>query len=123
MKNRWFVSFAALLVIAALGFAQGLLKLEARMAGNGNDKGKAKWVTKGAQGELQVEAENLVPNATYHIQIDTNVPWSADTDALGNFRLNQVYRGASRPIIGNGSSVTVTDGDGNTTLSGTFRGR
>ena len=115
--------------LAALGWAQvAAIRLEARLAGSGNDKGKAKWQTRDSsrgemQAQLEVEGENLMPNSTYTITVGSNLPWSADTDAFGDFSLRQVYRSAARPTIAPGSSVVVADDNGNTVLLGTLRAR
>lgn len=115
--------------LAALGWAQvTAMRLEARLTGSGNDKGKAKWQTRDSsrgemQAQLEVEGENLVPNSTYTITVGSNQPWSADTDAFGGFSLRQVYRSAVRPSVAPGSSVVVTDDQGNTVLLGTLRAR
>lgn len=125
MKLKWLVP-AALVLTAAIAFAQtNSARLIANLSGAGDDKGKAKWAFKDSRGEfqaeLQVEAENLRPNTVYIVTIDNNVPWSTQTNALGAFRIKQMYRSATRPTIVDGSGVSVTDELGNTILLGTMR--
>ena len=125
MKLVWSLVLVMGLMVAALGFAQGSrVRLEAVLIGSGNDKGKAKWETRDdagqMQAQLQVEGENLVPNATLIVSVGANTPWSVQTDAFGAFRLSQLYLGAIRPSVPAGSSVIVTDAFGKTILHGTL---
>jgi hypothetical protein len=128
MKFFWCSALGASLLAAAFGFAQvSSVRLETRLAGNGNDKGKAKWkaVDKPGdmQAELEVEGENLAPNTVYLVYVAKNVPWSVQTNGFGEFELEQRYIGPNRPSVPNGSLVVVKDQYGNAVLWGNLSPR
>lgn len=125
MKLRNTLAVAATLMVVAVSIAAiQSVRVEARLTGPGDNKGKAKWVARsGREAQLQIEGENLAPNTDHVVVIGNNAPWFGTTNGFGDLRIVQLYRGANRPNINAGDAVEVTDEAGEVVLTGAMEPR
>lgn len=126
MFNRKWIACAALLGTAAILVAQGVVRLEARMA-NGAASGKAKYklstrAGRQIQEELEFEAEDLMPNTEYTMTVGGLPVGTAMTNGFGAFAWSKRTLRNPRYSVSVGTPVTVENLDG-VALSGAFAAR
>lgn len=122
--NKKLITITAVVAIAAFAAAAGL-RFEARLSGQG--KGKAKWqvANRGGefQGELEVEGERMRRNSDYTIHV-AGQDFAVTTNGFGAFEMAARFTDrTTAPLIGTGTSVSITDANGNTVMSGVFAQR
>lgn len=123
MKTRTLIVSLLTLAVFSLVLAVGDdSRFQANLSGAG--KGKAKYKVKtenvGVQFELSVEGENLAPNATYTVEIGTDIVFTVTTDAFRAFDFDTRQLAATGLNIGAGTTVAVKDAGGSTVLAGAF---
>lgn len=123
LKLKNIAAFALVAAVSIAAAGNGATIFRAKLTGQG--KGSAKYVIKGApkkqKAELEVEAEKLAKKANYTIQIGSEAPIQATTNAWGAFNVEIKYTGPTRPDIKAATPIKVTDSTGLVILSGTFK--
>lgn len=114
--NQRFYAAVVILALGAMSFSQVRARYEARLVGSNVAKGKAKFQTRLPQAELQVEGENLVAGAVYHIKVGTQT-WTAVADMFRTIRLKRQWLSGA-PTYGAGTQVSITDASNDIILSG-----
>lgn len=127
MFNRKSITVLAVLAMAALVVAQGVVRLEARMTSAGPAEGKAKYklstrAGRQVQEELEFEGEDLAPNTTYDLTVAGVVVGQATTDGFGAFEWGRRSVGSSRYVVATGTPVTIQNANG-IAAAGTFAPR
>ena len=118
------LSLLVALSAAAFLFADGTrVDLRATLTGPNRAKGKAEWQTRDQgtrmQAELEVEGEHLAHNAPMTVTVGDQT-FAVTTNDFGSFELELRFNGPVRPTIVVGTAVAVTDGAGDTVLTGMF---
>ncbi len=128
MKTKTATLFTLGFVLAAAAMAQVVRnEMVATLTGSGLAAGKAKYkaVTKPRQVEAQVEveAEDLVPGATYSIRIEGLKQVTTTADSFGSIVGTWRFRNEALPSLTPGGTLYVNDASGNTVLAGVWRAK
>jgi|CXWL01.1.fsa_nt_gi hypothetical protein len=84
-------------------------------------KGKAKYVAKTGERELQIEVENVPAGTALVFSVGATQIGTATATSFGNGRLNLNSRtGATVPVIAVGMTISVTTAANAPVVSGTF---
>lgn len=123
MKRNITTVIGVAALLATFAFAQDTRVIRtASMTGTGSGKAKHKLRVKNneTQVEFEMEAEDLKPNSTYNLQVSNWASITVLSNNFGSLSVERRWTVAPFPAVNPGDSITLTNGAGDTVLSGTF---
>lgn len=117
MTKRTYLLLAAISIASMAAAQAGVSRWQTRLEGTGVASGKAKYklaqrAGRQLQEEIEVEGEDLMPNATYTIKIDNVSVGTVSTDGFGAFEWEKRNIGTRKYTVQTGTSVGIYDDNG-----------